>query len=115
MIEDGGSFVTDFEWAPHLAKNAVFSETPLIPGSKIVLSKGCNFHFSSGIMKDSKLYLSYFQPVGTLVWTLLMLFNLDNVKQRMKILYDKNDEHRADVKLLLMLVYIPIKDIPVII
>ena len=115
MIEDGGSFLTDFEWAPHLAKNGVFSETPLIPGSKAVLSKGCNFHFSSGIMKDSKLYLSYFQPVGTLVWTLLMLFNLDNVKQRMKILYDKNDEHRADVKLLLMLVYIPTEDIPVII
>ena len=44
-----------------------------------------------------------------------MLFNLDNVKQRMKILYDKNDEHRADVKLLLMLVYIPTEDIPVII
>ena len=55
MIEDGGSFLTDFEWAPHLAKNGVFSETPLIPGSKAVLSKGCNFHFSSGIMKDSKL------------------------------------------------------------
>ena len=125
MIEDGGSFMTDFEWAPHLAKNGVFSEKLLIPGSQIVLSKGCNFHFSAGIMKDSKLNLSYFQPVGTLVWTfhpletllmtLLMLFNLDNVKQRMKILYDKNDEHRADVKLLLMLVYIPTEDIPVII
>ena len=23
MIEDGGSFMTDFEWAPHLAKNGV--------------------------------------------------------------------------------------------
>ena len=56
MIEDGGSFMTDFELAPHLAKNKVFSKAPLIPGSKVVMSKGCNFHFSSGVMKDSKCF-----------------------------------------------------------
>ena len=37
---------------------------------------------------------------------------IDNVKQRMKLLYDKNDEHRADVGYLRMLVYIPDEDIP---
>ena len=106
--------MNDFEWAPHLAKNTVLSETPLIPGSKIVYSKDCNFHFSSGIMKDSKLNLGYFQEGFNkamdfpAIRNSFALFNLDNLKQRMKILYDK------DVKLLLMLVYIPTEDIPVI-
>ena len=54
MVEEGGMFLTDFEWAPHLAKNHVLSETSMIPGSKVVDSSGCNFHFASGIMKDSK-------------------------------------------------------------
>ena len=31
----------------------------------------------------------------------------------MKLLYDKSDEHRAEVRMLMMLVYIPEKDIPV--
>ena len=88
MMEDGGTFLTDFEWAPHLAKNLVLSQTPKIPGSQVVESAGCNFHFASGIMKDN------------------------NVKQRMKILYDKNDGHREDVRLLMMLVYVPEEDIP---
>ena len=60
MIEEGGSLMTDFESAPHIAKNKVLSLTPLIPGSKVVKSKGCNFHFSSGVMKDSK----FFTPIG---------------------------------------------------
>lgn len=44
---------------------------------------------------------------------LILIFILDNVKQRMKILYDKNDEHRNDVRMLMMLAYIPVHDIPV--
>ena len=88
MVEDGGTFIRDFEWAPHLAKNLVLSQTPKMPGSQVVKSAGCNFHFASGILKDN------------------------NVKQCMKILYDKNDEHREDVRLLLMLVYVPEDDIP---
>ena len=59
MIEEGGIFMTDFEWAPHLAKNLVFSESPKIHGSKVVQSAGCNFHFSSGVMKDSKCFLYF--------------------------------------------------------
>ena len=60
MVEEGGTFLTDYEWAPHLAKNHVLSQTAMIPGSKVVDSSGCNFHFASGIMKDSKqiLFLS---------------------------------------------------------
>ena len=81
-------FLTDFEWAPHLAKNHILSETSLVPGSKVVESSGCNFHFASGILKDN------------------------NVKQRMKLLYDKSDDHRLDVRMLMMLVYIPAQDIP---
>lgn len=38
---------------------------------------------------------------------------LDNVKQRMKLLYDKDDGHRGDVRMLMMLVYVPDSDIPV--
>ena len=39
--------------------------------------------------------------------------DLDNVKQRLKLLYDRNDEHRLDVGALRMLVYVPFADIPV--
>ena len=39
--------------------------------------------------------------------------SLDNVKHRMKLLYDKSDEHRGDVRMLMMLVYVPDQDIPV--
>ena len=88
MVEDKGIFIRDFEWAPHLAKNLVLSQTPKMPGSQVVKSAVCNFHFASGILKDN------------------------NVKQCMKILYDKNDEHREDVRLLLMLVYVPEHDTP---
>ena len=63
MVEEGGMFLTDFEWAPHLAKNHILSETSLVPGSKVVESSRCNFHFANGIMKGN------------------------NVKQRMKLLY----------------------------
>ena len=38
---------------------------------------------------------------------------LDNVKQRMKLLYDKDDGHRGDVRMLMMLVYVSDSDIPV--
>ena len=88
MVEEGGMFLTDFEWAPHLAKNHILSQTTLIPGSKVVMSSGCNFHFAHGILKDN------------------------NVKQRMKLMYDRSDEHRTDVRMLMMLVYIPDQDIP---
>ena len=88
MVEEGGMFLTDFEWAPHLAKNHVLSETPLVPGSKVVKSSGCNFHFANGILKDN------------------------NVKQSLKLVYNKSDEHRMDVRMLMMLVYIPDQDIP---
>ena len=88
MIEDGGSFMTDFELAPHLAKNKVLSKTPLIPSSKVVMSKGCNFHFSSGVMKDSKCF-----PPTNHQEVFLSSFFIDNVRQRMKLLYDKNDAH----------------------
>lgn len=57
MVEEGGTFMTDFEWAPHLAKNIVLSETSKIYNSKVIKSAGCNFHFSSAIMKDSELFL----------------------------------------------------------
>jgi hypothetical protein len=40
-------------------------------------------------------------------------FPIDNVKQRMKHLYDKSEEHRTDVRMLMMLVYVPPSDIPV--
>ena len=43
----------------------------------------------------------------------LTMYDLDNVKQRLKLLYDRNDEHRLDVGTLRMLVYVPVKDIPV--
>ena len=39
-------------------------------------------------------------------------FSIDNVKQRMKHMY-KSEEHRADVRMLMMLVYVPATDIPV--
>ena len=54
MVEEGGMFLTDFEWAPHLAKNHVLSETPLVPGSKVVKSSGCNFHFANGILNQAE-------------------------------------------------------------
>lgn len=54
MVEEGGTLLTDFEWAPHSAKNLVLSETPLVPESKVVFSAGCFFHFCSGLLKDSK-------------------------------------------------------------
>ena len=60
MVEEGGNFLTDFEVAPHLAKDMVLSNTPMIPGSKDVGSLGCNFHFCSGIMKDSELILLFY-------------------------------------------------------
>ena len=44
---------------------------------------------------------------------LFTIYDLDNVKQRMKLLYDRNDEHRLDVGTLRMLVYVPVADIPV--
>ena len=105
MIEEGGSLMTDFESAPHIAKNKVLSLTPLIPGSKVVKSKGCNFHFSSGVMKDSKFYSN---RKGVFI---TILCSTDNVSQKLKLLYDKNDEHRADVRLLRMLVYVPEADV----
>ena len=43
----------------------------------------------------------------------LTMCDLDNVKQRLKLLYDRNDEHRLDVGALRMLVYVPVADIPV--
>ena len=43
---------------------------------------------------------------------LFTIYDLDNVKQRMKLLYDRNDEHRLDVGILRMLVYVPVADIP---
>ena len=43
---------------------------------------------------------------------LFTIYDLDNVKQRMKLLYDRNDEHRLDVGTLRMLVYVPVADIP---
>ena len=55
MVEEGGTLLTDFELAPHSAKDKVLSEADTIPGSKVVKSAGCNFHFCSGLMKDSKL------------------------------------------------------------
>ena len=97
--------MTDFESAPHIAKNKVLSLTPLIPGSKVVKSKGCNFHFSSGVMKDSKFYSN---RKGVFI---TILCSTDNVSQKLKLLYDKNDEHRADVRLLRMLVYVPEADV----
>ena len=39
---------------------------------------------------------------------LFTMYYLDNVKQRMTLLYDRNDEHRLDVGTLRMLVYIPV-------
>ena len=50
--------------------------------------------------------------MGVLVQVVTM-YDLDNVKQRMKLLYDRNDEHRLDVGTLRMLVYVPVTDIPV--
>ena len=40
-------------------------------------------------------------------------FAIDNAKQRMKHMYNKSEEHRADVRMLMMLVYVPATDIPV--
>ena len=63
MIEVGGIFMTDFEWAPHLAKNLVLSESPKIHGSKDIQSAVCNFPFSAGVMKDSKWFFLIFRTL----------------------------------------------------
>ena len=60
MVEEGGNFKTDFKVAPNLAENKVLSNTPMIPGSKDMGSLGCNFHFCSGILKDSRLILLFY-------------------------------------------------------
>ena len=60
--------------------------------------------------------LRLFQPVVLNIVCKIVLFtiyDLDNVKQRMKLLYDRNDEHSLDVGTLRMLVYVPVADIPV--
>ena len=84
MVTKGGTLLTDFEVAPHAAKDKVFSNTPSIDGSKSVSSSGCGFHFAQALQKDSMSFIVlviivrfFFQTINKTRFCMPKMRNID--------------------------------------